>query len=374
MRPGRRPTRASSAGRSTRSTACRWIPGRSAGGAGGGHRGGPGAPVRRPGGGRPDDGGAAPRARRGGVRRLSGPAGICRSRPRSGVPRGFRAGARLRQRLRGTGRRRRRSRSGWESLVAPAMAARDGRRPEQRSPRRRNGPSWYGSPPGTGGSRCAPWAAVSKDCAKGLAVVREAGTALEIPHGTPLPETGSPTTPPVIAEARASGVEVTGKGYPCFAGWPRPPSLLPGRTPERGVERMRRRLTAPAGANACSPDCAPLRAGGTGGERTFLSSFRPVKWTVSPSSTSAPWGETSPEETLFDLPLEPEGGAFGSPSATPSRTGGRRRRGPSPTSAPTAAPSPPGFEGPSASRVPAPSVPVPRCRRSRSGKYGPLSP
>ena len=123
MRPGRRPTRAPSAGRSTRSTACRWIPGRSA-------RWRRGRPPRCSGSTCPpagrwttrDDGGAAPRARRDGARRRSGPTGIRRSRSRSGVPGEFRAGARFRQRLRGTGRRPRRSRSGRESLVAPAMA------------------------------------------------------------------------------------------------------------------------------------------------------------------------------------------------------------------------------------------------------------
>lgn len=144
---------------------------------------------------------------------------------------------------------------------------------------------------------------------EGIAIARETGTALEIHHlnstsGDRIAEYAS-----VIAEARASGVEVTGNVYPYIAGWTYLRSLLPRWAQEGGVDRMLARLTDPEERERL---LAELRAGESERprwERTFVSSFRPEVDGLSILDLGVV-RETSPEEALLDLLLEQEGEGF----------------------------------------------------------------
>lgn len=144
---------------------------------------------------------------------------------------------------------------------------------------------------------------------EGIAIAREAGTALEIHHlnstsGDRIAEYAS-----VIAEARASGVEVTGNVYPYIAGWTYLRSLLPRWAQEGGVDRMLARFTDPEERERLLAELRARESERPRWERTFVSSFRPEVDGLSILDLGVV-RETSPEEALLDLLLEQEGEGF----------------------------------------------------------------
>ena len=69
----------------------------------------------------------------------------------------------------------------------------------------------------------------------------------------------------MIAEARASGVDVTGNVYPYIAGWTYLRSLLPAWAQEGGVDRMLGRLTDPAERERLLAELRESEPGGPAG-------------------------------------------------------------------------------------------------------------
>ena len=144
---------------------------------------------------------------------------------------------------------------------------------------------------------------------EGIAVAREAGTALEIHHLNSTSGDRIADYAAVIAEARASGVEVTGNVYPYIAGWTYLRSLLPRWAQEGGVERMLRRLTDPEERERLLGELRASEAERPRWERTFVSSFRPEVDGLSIRDLGTV-RETGAEEALLDLLLEQEGDGF----------------------------------------------------------------
>lgn len=144
---------------------------------------------------------------------------------------------------------------------------------------------------------------------EGIAVAREAGTALEIHHLNSTSGDRIADYAAVIAEARASGVEVTGNVYPYIAGWTYLRSLLPRWAQEGGVERMLRRLTDPEERERLLAELRASEAERPRWERTFVSSFRPEVDGLSIRDLGTV-RETGAEEALLDLLLEQEGDGF----------------------------------------------------------------
>lgn len=144
---------------------------------------------------------------------------------------------------------------------------------------------------------------------EGIAIAREAGTALEIHHLNSTSGDRIADYAAVIAEARAAGVEVTGNVYPYIAGWTYLRSLLPRWAQEGGVERMLRRLTDPEERGRLLGELRASEAERPRWERTFVSSFRPEVDGLSILDLGAV-RETGPEEALLDLLLEQEGEGF----------------------------------------------------------------
>ena len=144
---------------------------------------------------------------------------------------------------------------------------------------------------------------------EGIAVAREAGTALEIHHLNSTSGDRIADYAAVIAEARASGVEVTGNVYPYIAGWTYLRSLLPRWAQEGGVERMLRRLTDPEERERLLGELRAREAERPRWERTFVSSFRPEVDGLSIRDLGTV-RETGAEEALLDLLLEQEGDGF----------------------------------------------------------------
>ena len=144
---------------------------------------------------------------------------------------------------------------------------------------------------------------------EGIAIAREAGTALEIHH---LNSTSGARIGEYAAEiraARASGVEVTGNVYPYIAGWTYLRSLLPRWAQEGGVERMLGRIADPGDRGRLLEELRHGEAERPRWERTFVSSFRDEVDGLSILDLGAARG-TSPEEALLDLLLEQEGEGF----------------------------------------------------------------
>lgn len=144
---------------------------------------------------------------------------------------------------------------------------------------------------------------------EGIAVAREAGTALEIHHLNSTSGDRIADYAAVIAEARAAGVEVTGNVYPYIAGWTYLRSLLPRWAQEGGVERMLRRLTDPEERERLLGELRASEAERPRWERTFVSSFRPEVDGLSIRDLGTV-RETGAEEALLDLLLEQEGDGF----------------------------------------------------------------
>ena len=144
---------------------------------------------------------------------------------------------------------------------------------------------------------------------EGIAIAREAGTALEIHHLNSTSGDRIGEYAAVIAEARAAGVEVTGNVYPYIAGWTYLRSLLPRWAQEGGVERMLRRLTDPEERGRLLGELRASEAERPRWERTFVSSFRPEVDGLSIRDLGAV-RDTGPEEALLDLLLEQEGEGF----------------------------------------------------------------
>ncbi len=144
---------------------------------------------------------------------------------------------------------------------------------------------------------------------EGIRIARDAGTALEIHHLNSTSGSRIPEFARIIAEARASGVDVTGNVYPYIAGWTYLRSLLPRWAQEGGVDRMLGRIVDP---NERERLLAELRAGEAERPRwgrTFVSSFREGVDGLSIVDLGASRG-TSPEEALLDLLVEQEGDGF----------------------------------------------------------------
>ena len=144
---------------------------------------------------------------------------------------------------------------------------------------------------------------------EGIAIAREAGTALEIHHLNSTSGDRIADYAAVIAEARASGVEVTGNVYPYIAGWTYLRSLLPRWAQEGGVERMLQRLTDPEERERLLGELRASEAERPRWERTFVSSFRPEVDGLSIRDLGTV-RETGAEEALLDLLLEQEGEGF----------------------------------------------------------------
>ncbi len=144
---------------------------------------------------------------------------------------------------------------------------------------------------------------------EGIRIAREAGIALEIHHLNSTSGERIAEYAAVIAEARASGVDVTGNVYPYIAGWTYLRSLLPRWAQEGGVGRMLRRLTDPGERQLLLSE---LRAGERERprwERTFVSSFREEVDGLSILDLGEARG-LSPAEALLDLLVEQEGEGF----------------------------------------------------------------
>ena len=144
---------------------------------------------------------------------------------------------------------------------------------------------------------------------EGIAIAREAGTALEIHHLNSTSGDRIGDYAAMIAEARASGVEVTGNVYPYIAGWTYLRSLLPRWAQEGGVDRMLERFTDPEERERLLAELRASEAERPRWERTFVSSFRPEVDGLSILDLGAV-RETGPEEALLDLLLEQEGEGF----------------------------------------------------------------
>ena len=145
--------------------------------------------------------------------------------------------------------------------------------------------------------------------AEGITIAREAGTGLEIHHlnstsGAQIPEYAA-----MIAEARASGVDVTGNVYPYIAGWTYLRSLLPRWVQEGGVGRMLERLTDEADRGRLLAELREAEAERPRWGRTFVSSFRDEVDGLSILDLGEARG-AAPEEALLDLLIEQEGEGF----------------------------------------------------------------
>ena len=145
--------------------------------------------------------------------------------------------------------------------------------------------------------------------AEGITIAREAGTGLEIHHlnstsGAQIPEYAA-----MIAEARASGVDVTGNVYPYIAGWTYLRSLLPRWVQEGGVGRMLERLTDEGDRDRLLAELREAEAERPRWGRTFVSSFRDEVDGLSILDLGEARG-AAPEEALLDLLIEQEGQGF----------------------------------------------------------------
>ena len=145
--------------------------------------------------------------------------------------------------------------------------------------------------------------------AEGITIAREAGTALEIHHLNSTSSARIPEYAAMIAEARASGVDVTGNVYPYIAGWTYLRSLLPAWAQEGGVDRMLGRLTDPAERERLLAELRESEARRPRWGRTFVSSFRDEVDGLSIVDLGEARG-TTPEEGLLDLLIEQEGEGF----------------------------------------------------------------
>ncbi len=145
--------------------------------------------------------------------------------------------------------------------------------------------------------------------AEGITIAREAGTALEIHHLNSTSGARIPEYAAMIAEARASGVDVTGNVYPYIAGWTYLRSLLPAWAQEGGVDRMLARLTDPAERARLLGELRESEARRPRWGRTFVSSFRDEVDGLSIVDLGEARG-MSPEEGLLDLLIEQEGEGF----------------------------------------------------------------
>ena len=145
--------------------------------------------------------------------------------------------------------------------------------------------------------------------AEGITIAREAGTGLEIHHLNSTSGARIPEYAAMIAEARASGVDVTGNVYPYIAGWTYLRSLLPRWVQEGGVDRMLGRLTDPADRERLLAELRESEAERPRWGRTFVSSFRDEVDGLSILDLGEARG-TTPEEGLLDLLIEQEGEGF----------------------------------------------------------------
>ena len=145
--------------------------------------------------------------------------------------------------------------------------------------------------------------------AEGITIAREAGTALEIHHLNSTSGARIPEYAAMIAEARASGVDVTGNVYPYIAGWTYLRSLLPRWAQEGGVDRMLARLTDPADRERLLGELRESEAARPRWARTFVSSFRDEVDGLSILDLGEARGVT-PEEGLLELLIEQEGEGF----------------------------------------------------------------
>lgn len=145
--------------------------------------------------------------------------------------------------------------------------------------------------------------------AEGIEIAREAGTALEIHHLNSTSGARIAEYAAAIAEARASGVDVTGNVYPYIAGWTYLRSLLPRWAQEGGVARMLGRLIDPADRERLLAELAASEAERPRWGRTFVSSFREETDGLSILDLGEARGK-APEEALLDLLSEQEGEGF----------------------------------------------------------------
>ena len=145
--------------------------------------------------------------------------------------------------------------------------------------------------------------------AEGITIAREGGTALEIHHLNSTSGARIPEYAAMIAEARASGVDVTGNVYPYIAGWTYLRSLLPGWAQEGGVDRMLERLTDAADRERLLAELRESETERPRWGRTFVSSFRDEVNGLSILDLGEARG-TTPEEGLLDLLIEQEGEGF----------------------------------------------------------------
>ena len=145
--------------------------------------------------------------------------------------------------------------------------------------------------------------------AEGITIAREAGTALEIHHLNSTSGARIPEYAAMIAEARASGVDVTGNVYPYIAGWTYLRSLLPRWAQEGGVDRMLERLTDAADRERLLAELRESETERPRWGRTFVSSFRDEVNGLSILDLGEARG-TTPEEGLLDLLIEQEGEGF----------------------------------------------------------------
>ena len=205
--------------------------------------------------------------------------------------------------------------------------------------------------------------------AEGIAIAREAGTALEIHHLNSTSGSRIGEYAAAIAEARAAGVEVTGNVYPYIAGWTYLRSLLPRWVQEGGVDRMLGRLTDDADRERLLAELRAGEAERSRWARTFVSSFREEVDGLSILDLGAARG-LPPEEALLDLLLEQEGEGFQISFGNTEPNLTRRSRSPSPTSVRTAARWRSGCAPRWGSRIPARSGPIRGCWRNMFGTRG----